>query len=62
MHFMLILSYHDYVITVPSFATSNKLGKIREESVKDVNSLQVKKERTFHAHLLVDSLCIQIKN
>ena len=41
---MLTLSYHDCVITVSSFATSNKFGKIRERSVKEVNPLQVKKD------------------
>ena len=34
------------------------MGKSMKGSAKAVDSLQVKKERTFHVHLLVDSFCI----
>ena len=35
--------------------------KIKEKSVKAVNSPQVAKERTFHVHLLVESVCIDFQ-
>ena len=50
------------VRTVSSFAKSNEILKIKERNVKTVNSPQVKKERTFHAHVLVEILCLVFQN
>ena len=54
--------YIDNVSTVSSFARSNEILKIKERNVKTVNSPQVKKERTFHAHLLVGSSFLVFQN